>query len=70
MIRAVSIIACILEKVHEERYLIRFRQALDLFQLMKMEQRYQWNREYLEEKGLLEKVNQISGYQYYCDQVQ
>lgn len=67
MPRAVSIIARILEKTHEEQSLILFRQALDLFQLMKMEQRYQWNMEYLEEKGLLEQVNQISGYQYYDD---
>nr|WP_317377338.1 helix-turn-helix domain-containing protein [uncultured Faecalimonas sp.] len=70
MARAVSIIACILEKAHEGRYLIRFRQALDLFQLMKMEQRYQWNIEYLEEKGLLEKVNQISDFHCYFDLVQ
>lgn len=54
--RMLSIKACALEKQNDERYIEKFHQALDIFKLMKNTYRYNCNREYLKEKGLLEKV--------------
>lgn len=54
--RILSIEACILEKQHNKKCIERFRQALDILKLMKNTYRYNCNREYLKEKGLLEIV--------------
>lgn len=54
--RLASTEACIFEKQNDERYIAKFRQTLDLFKLMKNTYRYKCNWEYLEEKGILEKI--------------
>lgn len=66
--RMLSIKACVLEKQNDERCIERFHQALDLFKLMKNTYRYNCNREYLKEKGILEKVEAIRyPYRYHRD---
>lgn len=63
--RMLSIKACVLEKQNDERCIERFHQALDILKLMKNTYRYNCNREYLKEKGILEKVEAMGYPQYY-----
>lgn len=50
--RSVAIMACVLERKHDNKCIPRFRQTLDIMKLMKMEYRYNCIKEYVEQKEI------------------
>lgn len=50
--RSLAIIACVLEHQNDKECIVRFRQTLNIYRLMKINYRYQCMKEYVKEKGI------------------